>query len=96
MTAGARKQTASADALPEYRNNPELALVALICLMSRFPAQRSSAIATAIIVHLRLINEDVRLSHEIRDCAGSLIDEWGDYAILCAPGTADVQQHLPS
>ena len=96
MMPVACKQTASADALPEYRNNPELALVALVCLMSRFPAQHSSAVATAIIVHLRLISEDIRLSREIRNCAASLIDEWGAYAMLCAPEAAGMQQRLPS
>ncbi|PTR05198.1 hypothetical protein C8R32_1263 [Nitrosospira sp. Nsp5] len=96
MTPRARRQATSAEASPEYRSNPELALAALICLMSRFPARRSPAVAAAIIVHLRLISEDVRLSHGVRHCADSLIDEWAAYAMLCTPGATDAQQRLPS
>lgn len=96
MTSRARKQAISADAAPEYGSNPELALAALICLMSRFPARRSPAVAAAIIVHLRLISEDVRLSHGVRHCADSLIDDWAAYAMLCAPEATDAQQCLPS
>ncbi|BCT68173.1 hypothetical protein [Nitrosospira sp. NRS527] len=66
-----------AEALPEYCTNPEQALAALICLMSRFPARRSQAVAAAIIIHLRLIRDDPRLSHVVRDCADNLIEEWG-------------------
>lgn len=92
MTSRARKQATSADAAPEYRSNPELALAALICLMSRFPARRSPVVAAAIVAHLRFISEDVRLSHRVRHCADSLIDDWAAYAMLCAPEATDAQQ----
>jgi hypothetical protein len=76
------------DALPEYCTNPEQAVAALIHLMSRFPARRSLAVATATIVHLRLIRDDPRLSNVIRDCADNLIEEWEAYAALCIPDAA--------
>lgn len=85
-----------AEALPEYCTNPERALAALICLMSRFPARRSQAVAAAIIIHLRLIRDDPRLSHVVRDCADNLIEEWEAYAALCAPDAAISQWHLPN
>ncbi|SCX60968.1 hypothetical protein [Nitrosospira sp. Nsp1] len=85
-----------ADTLPEYSTNPEQALAALICLMSRFPARRSRAVAAAIIIHLRLIRDDPRLSHVVRDCADNLIEEWEAYAALCAPDAAISQWRLPN
>lgn len=90
MRTRTRKQ---ADELPQYRSNPEQALAALICLMSRFPARRSLAVAAAIIIHLRLIRDDSRLSHVVRDCADNLIEEWEAYAALC---TSDVVISQPS
>jgi hypothetical protein len=85
-----------ADALPEYCTNPQQALAALICLMSRFPARRSQAVAAAIIIHLRLIRDDPRLSHVVRDCADNLIEEWEAYAALCTPDAAISQWRLPN
>jgi hypothetical protein len=85
-----------ADTLPEYGTNPDQALAALVCLMSRFPARRSQAVAAAIIIHLRLIRDDHRLSLVIRDCADNLIEEWEAYAALCAPDAAILQWRQPN
>ena len=85
-----------ADELPQYCTNPEEALAALVCLMSRFPARRSQAVAAAIIIHLRLVRDDPRLSQVIRDCADNLIEEWEAYAALCAPDAAISHWQLPN
>lgn len=77
------------ETLPEYTSNPEQAVAALICLMSRFPETRSQAVAASIVVHLRLIRDDHRLSRVVRDCADGLMEDWEAYAILCTQDTQD-------
>ncbi len=64
--------------------------------MSRFPARRSQAVAAAITIHLRLIRNDSNLSHVIRDCADSLIDEWEAYEDLCAPDASIAAGRMPN
>ncbi|QDF95758.1 hypothetical protein CJ010_03920 [Azoarcus sp. DD4] len=76
---------------PEYESRPDLALAALLYLLSRFPARRTPAIAQAIVDHLRIVGEDPRIAACIRDCADGLVDEWRAYALLsddngCVPG----------
>lgn len=66
-----------------YGAEPELAISAVLHLLSRFPARRSPAMAQAIADHLRLIGEDVRISRCVRDSAESLIAEWEAYGALC-------------
>lgn len=77
---------AQAAAAPEYASRPELALAALLYLLSRFPARRTPAIAAAIVDHLRIVGEDPRIASCIRDCADGLVDEWRAYALLSDEG----------
>lgn len=77
---------ASAVVGPEYDSRPELALAALLYLLSRFPAKRTPAIAQAIVDHLRLVGDDARIANCIRECADGLIEEWQAYALLSDDG----------
>lgn len=78
---------AAAEAGPEYRMQPELALAALLYLLSCFPACRSPAVAQAILDHLRLVEADARIAPCLRDCAARLVDDWRGYAVLCGNDT---------
>lgn len=80
---------------PEYDRQPELAIAAVLQLLSRFPARHSPALANAIVDHLRIIEGDTRFADSLRACAGRLVDEWQKYALLsCATMSADaIQSH---
>ncbi len=69
---------------PEYAGRPELALAAVLYLLSRFPARQSPAVAQAIVDHLHIIEGDARLADCLRDCAASLVEDWRGYAALSA------------
>lgn len=75
---------------PEYAGHPELAVAAVLYLLSRFPARHSPAVAQAIVDHLRLIESDARLAECVRGCAASLIEDWRGYAALSAHDGAGV------
>lgn len=74
---------------PEYDTHPELALAAVLQLLSRFPARRSPALAQAIAGHFRVIGSDLRLSACVRDCAARLVADWEAYAVLGSVGEVD-------
>ena len=78
---------AAAGAGPEYRMQPELALAALLYLLSSFPARHSPAVAQAILDHLRLVEADARIAPCLRDCAARLVDDWEGYAVLSGHDT---------
>ncbi|MBP6131439.1 hypothetical protein [Thauera sp.] len=80
---------------PEYDTHPELALAAVLQLLSRFPARRSPALAQAIAGHFRVIGSDRRLSACVRDCAARLVAEWEAYAMLGDAGDAGDGGHDP-
>ncbi|MDO9598715.1 MAG: hypothetical protein Q7J47_13420 [Azoarcus sp.] len=65
-----------------YGQEPELAISALLHLLSRFPARRSPALAQAIADHLRLVGGDPHITQCVRDCAAGLVAEWEAYAVL--------------
>lgn len=67
-----------------YDSRPELAIAALMYLMSRFPACRSPALANAIVTHLELVADDFRLAQALRDCAEHLVEDWRGYQALSA------------
>lgn len=69
----------------EYAVQPELAVAALMHLMSRFPATRKQAVASSIVEHLRVVAADARLPEALRQCADDLTDEWMAYALLGDP-----------
>lgn len=67
---------------PSYTSKPELALSALLYLLSRFPARRSVALAHSIVDHLRIIEADGTLPDSLRATARALLPDWQDYATL--------------
>ena len=76
------------DTGPEYATRPELAVAALIHLLSRYPATRTPALAHAIVAHLRTIGDDARLAPALRDCALGLVGDWQAFALLSDDGPA--------
>lgn len=67
---------------PRYDSHPELALAAVLQLLSRFPARRSPALAQTIARHFQVIGSDPRLSDCVRECAARLVGDWEAYALL--------------
>lgn len=74
--------SASRESAPHYGTRPELALAAVLQLLSRFPARQSPALARAIVDHLQVIGADQRIAAEVRECASSLVEDWRAYALL--------------
>ena len=66
----------------EYDTHPELALAAVLQMLSRFPARRSPALAQSIARHFELIGRDPRISVCVRACAERLVGDWQAYALL--------------
>ena len=92
----------SASALPfsaedqvRYDSRPELAIAALLYLMSRFPACRSPALANAIVTHLEIVADDFRLAPALRDCAEQLVEDWRGFQMLSNDDEASASR-LPS
>lgn len=65
-----------------YEEQPELAIVSLMQLMSRFPERQSIAMADAILGHLCLLADDARYPEALRGCAQSLIETWAQLSSL--------------
>lgn len=61
---------------PAYPDQPELALVAALTLISRYSCCRSPAVAEAAVSQLQTVANDMRFSHELRECAERLADFW--------------------
>ncbi len=94
--ASARRHGVAAAAGPEYDTHPELALAALLQLLSRFPARRSPALAQTIASHFQVIAADARTPDCVRTCAQRLIPDWQAYAVLgelAAEGAQDGVLH---
>lgn len=70
-------------ALPDYESCPELALAALITLMTSFPSRRSPAIARSVLAHLEVISRDAGLDAVLRECALQLMGRWAALEQLC-------------
>ncbi|HWT53482.1 MAG TPA: hypothetical protein VN066_01650 [Rhodocyclaceae bacterium] len=62
--------------LPDYPDQPELALVAALTLISRYSCCRSPALADAAVSQLQTVASDSRFSNELRECAGQLAEFW--------------------
>jgi len=78
-----------------YATRPQLAVAALMYMLSRYPATRKPALAHAIVDHLRMVADDPRLDPALRECASGLIGDWQAFALL---GDEDVPlpRRLPS
>lgn len=61
---------------PAYPEQPELALVAALTLISRYSCCGSAALAAAAVGQLQAVADDVRFSDELRECAGQLACFW--------------------
>lgn len=61
---------------PEYPARPELALSALLYLLTRFTLHPCAAKADSILSHLRLIAADARHPEALRQTAARLAGEW--------------------
>lgn len=61
---------------PEYPSQPDLAVSALLSLMTGFTARPSFAKAGCILGHLQLVAADARHSDALRDTAARLAEEW--------------------
>ncbi|MBY0341000.1 MAG: hypothetical protein K2Q19_07525 [Rhodocyclaceae bacterium] len=62
--------------MPDYPDQPELALVAALTLISRYACCQSPALAGAAVVQLQAVASDARFSGELRECAGNLVRFW--------------------
>ena len=82
----AEQEVGSAAQGPAYDTHPELALAAVLQLLSRFPARRSPALAQTIARHFEVIGSDPRISGCVRECAVRLVGDWHAYAL---PGETD-------
>lgn len=71
--------------LTAYEQQPELALVSLLSMMTAFPARRSAAVAESVLGHLCLIADDERYAEPLRQCAAHLIETWDRLADLSQP-----------
>ncbi|NUQ50422.1 MAG: hypothetical protein HUU27_10970 [Phycisphaerae bacterium] len=58
--ASAPRHRGAATVGPEYDTHPELALAAVLQLLSRFPARRSPALARTVASHFQVIVADAR------------------------------------
>lgn len=65
-----------------YAHQPELAVVALLTMMSAFPARQSPAIAESVIAHLYRVSADARYAPALRDAAAQLVGSWVGYRRL--------------
>lgn len=70
----------------EYPDQPELALAALLYLMTRFTIRPCARKAEAIIHHLGLVGADDRLPPDLRHAARRMDTIWR--AMTARPGTA--------
>lgn len=69
-------QSVSDALLPSYPEQPELALVAAMTLMSRYACCRNPAVAEAAVAQLLAITSDARMSDRVRDSAAALLAFW--------------------
>lgn len=76
------------EALPDYPDQPELALVAALTLISRYSCCRSPGLADAAVSQLRAVAADDRFSDELRDCASQLAGFWLQRSLRMASPSA--------
>lgn len=61
---------------PNYEQEPELALLALLSMLSRYPFSPSACMADSIGKHLVYVAGEARLSPLFREAAARLYGEW--------------------
>lgn len=77
---------------PEYPTRPDLALSALLHLMTGFTAKPSFAKVGCILGHLQLVAADARQPETLRETAARLAEEWRALA-TSPPGAGDGRIH---
>jgi hypothetical protein len=65
-------------AIPEYREQPELAIVALFYLLSRFPYVGCAAMAASIQRHFDWLSQEPRLPPAVQRAALDLASQWSE------------------
>jgi hypothetical protein len=69
---------------PDYSQHPELAIVSLMSMLSRFPFTRCARMAESILEHLHFVAREPRLPKAYRDTALHLIADW-EWLVAGAP-----------
>jgi hypothetical protein len=64
------------DLLIEYPNQPELALAALLCMLSKASETPSAPLTQSIAAHLNLVASDARQPDALREVAATLAGQW--------------------
>jgi hypothetical protein len=75
--------------IPEYREQPELAIVALFYLLSRFPYVGCAAMAASIQRHFDWLSQEPRLPPAVQRAALDLASQWSDL-LAAGPHPEDV------
>lgn len=65
-------------AIPEYREQPELAIIALFYLLSRFPYVGCAAMAGSIQRHFDWLSQEPRLPPAVQRAAHDLALQWSE------------------
>lgn len=82
------------DSPPEYETAPDLALAALLILMTSYSTTPTPAIANAIVTHLQVVGRDERYSTALSQSAAQLVSKWKALKVLCDKGVS-VHSALP-
>jgi len=61
---------------PSYQEQPDLAIVALLSMLTRFPQCQCPRMSESIAAHMRYIALDERYAPVLRDAASRLCQEW--------------------
>lgn len=69
---------------PDYSKRPELAIVSLLYMLSRFPVTHCERMAESILAHLRFVACEPRLPEVYRDAAARLMEDW-ELVLAVAP-----------
>lgn len=69
---------------PDYSNQPELAIVSLLYMLSRFPITHCERMAGSILAHLRFVACEPRLPEVYRVAAARLVEDW-ELVLAVAP-----------
>lgn len=77
-----------------YDAKPELAIAALLHMMTRFAEAPKPCVAASIASHLQLIANDTRYDEQIRHAAAKYLFEWqAKYMNMFEQPTASVVRH---
>jgi hypothetical protein len=81
--------------IPEYREHPELAIVALFYMLSRFPYIGCAAMAASIQRHFDWLSQDQRLPPAVQRAALDLASQWSEVLAECQLSAAAGGEETP-